>query len=232
MRASDQAYAALRDEILRWELRPGALLSEVDLATRLGVSRTPVREALARLTADGLASPGRGRTTVVAPLDATDVVHLFELRRALELEVVRLAARRRDDGVFEALAARFEGTARTVGAGIDEGDYYALAAELDVALDAAAASPYLTRALQGLRGHVVRARRLAHDDLGRLERAAREHALIARAVAERDEALAAHATAVHLHASLRTVLDGLARQDGARRDVVAARPPTSNEGAR
>lgn len=231
MRASDQAYAALRDEILRWELRPGALLSEVDLAARLGVSRTPVREALARLTADGLASPGRGRTTVVAPLDATDVIHLFELRQALELEAVRLAARRRADGVFEALAVRFEETARTVAAGHDEGEYYALASELDVAVDAAAASPYLTRALQGLRGHVVRARRLAHDDLGRLERAAREHALIARAVAERDGALAAHATAVHLDASLRTVLDGLAAQSGAEPVAVPTGPTTSSEGA-
>ncbi|NCT89813.1 GntR family transcriptional regulator [Cellulomonas sp. APG4] len=230
MRASDQAYASLRDEILRWELRPGSLLSEVDLAARLGVSRTPVREALARLEADGLAAPGRGRTTVVAPLDATDVVHLFELRQALELEAVRLAARRRTDGVFEALTRRFETTARSVGAGLDVGAYYALASELDVAVDAAAASPYLTRALQGLRGHVVRARRLAHDDMARLERAAREHALISRAVAERDEALAAHATAVHLDASLRNVLEGLAAQGGAGPLVVPSGATTSSEG--
>ena len=50
MRASDKAYAALRDDIIEWRLAPGAVLAEVEQSERLGVSRTPLREALGRLT--------------------------------------------------------------------------------------------------------------------------------------------------------------------------------------
>ena len=54
MRASDRAYASLLEEIQSGILRPGAVLGEVEQAARLGVSRTPLREALGRLAADGL----------------------------------------------------------------------------------------------------------------------------------------------------------------------------------
>ena len=51
MRASDRAYAALRDDIIEWRLLPGTVLAEVEQSARLGISRTPLREALSRLTA-------------------------------------------------------------------------------------------------------------------------------------------------------------------------------------
>ena len=77
MRASDRAYAALRDEILEWRLQPGTVLAEVEQAARLGISRTPLREALARLSADGLveALPGRGLVVTAASFDS--VAELF-----------------------------------------------------------------------------------------------------------------------------------------------------------
>ena len=54
MRASDKAYAALREDIIEWRLAPGTVLAEVEQSERLGISRTPLREALSRLTAEGL----------------------------------------------------------------------------------------------------------------------------------------------------------------------------------
>src|SRR5690606_27242041 len=95
VRASDVAYARLRSEIIDWQLEPGTPLSEIETAERLGVSRTPVREALARLTAEGLVS-SVGRTARVAPLSLELVIELYELREALETHAARLAARRRD----------------------------------------------------------------------------------------------------------------------------------------
>ncbi|WP_250446325.1 GntR family transcriptional regulator, partial [Actinotalea sp. C106] len=156
MRASDRVYQALRAEIVAWDLAPGTELSEVEQAGRHGVSRTPLREALARLVADGLAT-SRGRTLVVSGLDAADVRHLVELREALETQAARLAARRGSSAVFTALAERFAAApallldhdpARTA--------YYAVVAELDAAVDEAMASPHLRRALAGLRPHVAR----------------------------------------------------------------------------
>lgn len=202
MRASERVYQALREEIVTWHLPPGAELSEVEQAARWGVSRTPLREALSRLTADGLAVVGRGRTLVVSALSPADVEHLFELREALETQAARLAARRADPDVFRALAARFQRADELLGDDEERTGYYALVAELDAAVDAAAASPYLLRSLTSLRMHVARVRRLAHDNPARLMRAADEHRLIAEAVADHDEVLAAQATAVHLRASL------------------------------
>ena len=210
MRASERVYTALREEIVSWRVPPGTELSEVEQAERWGVSRTPVREALSRLSNDGLAVVGRGRTLVVSGLSTTEVILLFELREALETQAARLAARRSDPATFAHLASRFSQAGDLLGDDDPERlRYYELVTELDVAIDTAMASPYLLRALTGLRTHIARARRLSHANADRLLRAAQEHQMIAEAIAEHDEVLAAQATAVHLRQSLATVLAGL-----------------------
>src|SRR6478752_1835677 len=108
MRASDRAYATLLDEIQSGVLRPGAVLGEVEQAARLGVSRTPLREALGRLAADGLVAQQSPRVTVVTDVDAGDIRELFEVRRALEETAARLAAERGDAAAFAALADAFD----------------------------------------------------------------------------------------------------------------------------
>lgn len=81
---SDRVYEEIEAAIVRWELRPGELLTDRRLAPRLGVSRTPVREALQRLAGVGLVAP-TGRGWAVASFDEQDVRDLFELRRPLEV---------------------------------------------------------------------------------------------------------------------------------------------------
>ncbi|MDO9397229.1 MAG: GntR family transcriptional regulator [Herbiconiux sp.] len=210
-RASDTAYAALRAEVLSWVLEPGTVLAEVEISTRLGLSRTPVREALARLVADGLVEPLGGRGLVVAPLSAENVTELFELRQALECAAASLAARRRDPAVFEALRDEL----REAPVLLADGDpgrnaYYELVARFDAAVDDAVQNPFLVQALAGVRTHLVRIRRLSRDNPARLLEAAREHLLIVEAVVAGDAQLAADATRVHLHRSLASTLDSLA----------------------
>ena len=91
--AADRAFDALRVEIVDGALAPGAPLTEVEQAGRLGVSRTPVREAFARLVAAGLATERGPRTLVVSDIEPDDVTALFELRTALDEQAARLAAR-------------------------------------------------------------------------------------------------------------------------------------------
>jgi DNA-binding GntR family transcriptional regulator len=207
LRASERAYRALRAEIVRWDLAPGAALGEVELAERLQMSRTPIREALARLVADGLAVAVGGRGLEVAPMDLDDVRELYEVRQALEAQAARLAARRGDHRVFAELAAEL-----AVGpVAPDHSDpgheaYYALVARFDAALDAAVRNDYLVAALASVRTHLARIRRMAKDNPGRLAAAAAEHRTIAAAIASGDGDLAAHATHVHLHNSLENVL--------------------------
>ena len=105
MRASDRAYRTLRTEILDGVLEPGTVLQEVEQSVRLGVSRTPVREALRQLAADGLVE-ANGRGTIVTAVSSDDIVSLYELREALEAKAAGLAAQRHDDAPFLAIRDR------------------------------------------------------------------------------------------------------------------------------
>jgi len=210
MRASDRAYSALREQILDGELSPGSVLGEVEQSTRLGVSRTPLREALARLSADGLVSTHSGRGVVVTDVDLGRIAELFEVRSALEEQAARLAARRRDRAVFESLRAEFERAHELL---VDDDparhEYYELVARLDAAIDEATHNPLLVSTLAGVRTHVARIRRLSHDDPERLREAAREHLVIVDAIVDGSESLAAHATQLHLYRSLKNILGSI-----------------------
>ncbi|MGV3731966.1 MAG: GntR family transcriptional regulator [Microcella sp.] len=218
--AADRAFDALRAAIVDGELAPGAPLTEVEQAARLGVSRTPVREAFARLIAAGLVTERGPRTLVVSEIEADDVDALFELRTALDEQAARLAARRVANSAsvgerFSELAARFAAVDRTALAADDpqRHGYYALVAEFDAALDnSLSSSPYLAAAIQSTRVHLARVRRLARDDDDRLARSAAEHAAIARAIADGDPERAAAATRLHLHEALTSIHTHLPRR--------------------
>jgi DNA-binding GntR family transcriptional regulator len=207
MRASDRAYRALLAEIQSGALAAGAVLSETEQAARLGVSRTPLREAIARLAADGLVQQQSPRVTVVSPIDADDIVALFELRRGLEETAARLAARRGARSSFAAIADEF--ARASVDGDTAQQAYYALIARFDAALDEAVANDYLAGALRTVRTHLVRVRGFARYKPERLATSVGEHRLIAAAIAAGDEDLAAHATHVHLHNALTSILDSL-----------------------
>lgn len=94
----------LRDSILRLEMRPGEILDEAELATRLRVSRTPIREAIIELIADRLVVR-EGRKAKVAPLDFDDVPKLYDALLISSRLVHRLAAENRTARDLEAIMA-------------------------------------------------------------------------------------------------------------------------------
>lgn len=209
MRASDRAYRTLRDEIVDWKLPPGSVLGEVEQSTRLGVSRTPLREALARLTADGLVAPQAGRGLVVTDISLENIRELFEVRQALESQAARIAATRHEGDAFELLEAQFLGIADLLEHDDPERHaYYDLVRQFDDAIDDAVHNPYLVTALESMRTHLVRVRRLAKDNPERLVAAASEHLLIVQAIIARNPELAAQATNIHLHHALTSALKG------------------------
>jgi DNA-binding GntR family transcriptional regulator len=90
---AEQAYQRLLASIQDRSIPPGTRLTEVDLAQRLGISRTPVREALRRLQADGLAGATEGAGLTVMKLDAAAIKELYAMRELLESNAARLCAR-------------------------------------------------------------------------------------------------------------------------------------------
>jgi DNA-binding GntR family transcriptional regulator len=112
-----EAERRLRDAIVRGELAPGEHLTEDELAAWLGISRTPVREALARLAAVGLVELDASRGARVVPLETERMLDLVQVSRELVLLAQRLAAERATEQEIERLRAFHEARVAAVAAG-------------------------------------------------------------------------------------------------------------------
>ncbi len=99
----DRVYAELKAMTVRYVLKPGERINEGEIARQLGVSRTPLREALNRLNTEGMLTFSPGRGFYCRELNAQEVFELYELRKALEVAAVRLAVERASDVDIEAL---------------------------------------------------------------------------------------------------------------------------------
>lgn len=122
---AERAYVDLREEIIGVRLAPGTLLREDELMARLGVGRTPVREAVQRLQRDGFVTVIPRRGTLVSEISITDLAAIYEVRKQLESWASRLAAER-------ATAADREEAERLLGQlAALEGDDYETLLEVD-----------------------------------------------------------------------------------------------------
>lgn len=141
--AAQRVYDAIRREILDGEISGGTLLSEVEVATRLGVSRTPVHEAFLKLEAEDLLELAPRRGAVVVPVRPGEAADVLEIRHALEVTAARRLA--------QAAAAReaFGATARDLLADQDR-----IAAEGDLAAFAAADADF-HRAIVAASGNAI-----------------------------------------------------------------------------
>ena len=138
----DHVYTALRERILSGDLPRASKLRQVSLAEEMGVSRTPLREALRRLAAEGLVdfSPNRGAT--VSELDFGDMRHAWAARVALEPGAARLAAERRDPDGMAAMRAAIADQRSAAGG---RGQSFSANRSFHLALATASGNPHLTR---------------------------------------------------------------------------------------
>lgn len=183
--AYEQLRAALRDA----QFDGGSLLTESDLARQLGVSTTPVHDAMVRLASEGFVELLPRRGARVVRLTSRDVEEIFELREALEAEVTRLAQARMAPADFALLEDQLQKGRQ----GIDRNDYPAFNAA-DVALHDCIAQAVnnqrLLRLLGELRVWVQRIRFATVERQfnlpGRPEKAHQEHAELLEALRQRD----------------------------------------------
>lgn len=97
LKVKDSAAAALRDQIIRGELKPGEKVVEGKWAKHLGVAQTSIREALGTLTAEGFIEKGNGRSARVTLLSAEDIGQIYQLRAVLEGAAARIIAEKQPD---------------------------------------------------------------------------------------------------------------------------------------
>jgi DNA-binding GntR family transcriptional regulator len=104
----ERVYRAVTERAVNWRFAPGVRINEVALAIELGVSRTPVREALNRLARDGFVRFVPNRGFLARDLDVQLVRDLYELRAAIEVAAVRLACARASDAAIGKLARAWD----------------------------------------------------------------------------------------------------------------------------
>jgi len=136
----DLAYAAIRERILAGSLPRGTRVHQEELAAVLGISRTPVREALRRLAAEGLVEMHTNRGARVADLDRAGMRAAYEARLVIEPGAARLAAMRRPP---EPLARMRDALARQRRAGGGVRARFAASRDFHLALVSAAGNPFL-----------------------------------------------------------------------------------------
>lgn len=196
-----EAANKLREMILSGELPPGARLREVQLCDHLGVSRTPVREALRTLAAEGLVDLLPNRSVVVSGLHTPDVEHLFLVFGAIEGLAAELACQRITDGqiteIGKLLAEMVDHYARG-----ERAEYMRLNQLIHRRTVEAADNPVLFSVWQSLLPRVERARALANLDSGRWTGALMEHSKMFTALAARDGELLSRLTREHFMNSL------------------------------
>lgn len=196
-----QAYAALREAIVAAELQPGRRLSEAELGARLGVSRTPVREALVRLRDERLVDVVPQSGTYVAPISQTAVRDAQFVREALECAAVRVAAQRATSGDVAALRGIVRRQEEVRDAG-DHGRFHLLDDELHAGLCELSGHGIAWTLVQRAKGHLDRVRRLSLPRPRYLAEMVAEHLEVLDALAAGDADAAETALRRHLRAVL------------------------------
>lgn len=194
---TDTVYAALRRAILEREFDPGEPLTEHELCRRFKVSRTPVREALAKLERDHLVRVVPKKGAFVHTLSSDEVRELYELREALETLAVRLAAPRLDPSDLAGFETRFR-ELRGRGAGVAYAEVRALGEEFHDYLIKQAGNAKLAEVLDGIRDRIRSVWTLSILARRRVQDLVREHLAIIDALGRRHTRLAERLMAAHV----------------------------------
>jgi len=196
---AERAYQSIKERIRGGDLPPGKRLVERSLCAELGMSRTPVREALRRLRAEGLAAPRPGRGLVVARLSPQELAELFELGLRLEGFVARLAARKKNKNNSQALDFIIYEMGDVLGKqDPDRAAYIRLDREFHLAIAAQAGNERVASMLGGIMDTRALQQVFSRYSIADLRVSLAQHETIARAIDSGDEDWAEAAMRSHI----------------------------------
>lgn len=206
---ADRAYHEVRDQLILLDIPPGAAINEAQLATQLGLGRTPLREGLKKLELDHLVVSFPRRGTFATQVDITDLVNIGDLRRVLEPLAAARAARDAGPALRRELATR----ARQVAELDAESEELRSLMVYDLAVHRliyrATGNPHIEETLVRLDNLATRIWCLVLDRLPAVGDHIQEHTLLLNAIVDGDADLAASLASEHVSAfeeSVRAVL--------------------------
>lgn len=198
---ADVAYARLRGAIAGGRFRAGDRMREADLASWLGISRTPIRDALKRLETDGMVAAAPRRGLVISQLEQQQVSELYAVRDVLEGLAGRLAAQHASTAEIGAMRDLLERQART-----HDDDYAALARLNRLFHDViyrATHNRYLINTLDGFESSLALLSGTTYVAPGRPKSALKEHGDLVNAIEAHDRTLAQEVASKHVRAAER-----------------------------
>jgi DNA-binding GntR family transcriptional regulator len=206
-----EVYERLKEAILNLEFKPGQTIAISEMARRLGVSRTPVREALSLLERDYLVRVVGKQGVLIRELTLDEMIHILQVREVIDGLAARLAVNSIDDAVLDDMRARFEALAAT--GKVDPDAQARLSNELHRSIAAGSGNPYLLAQYDCLSTAFSRTSRIGwtvwkqssrRDDVNsaRLQ----EHFALISALKSRDPDLAEATAREHILNSLRDLL--------------------------
>ena len=183
-KVTDWVYEELKTAIVDLRLAPGHPLREATLAEQLGVSKTPIREAITRLEQEGLVETTSFKGAVVTDYSRQDLIEIYELRELLELAAVRIAAESMDDQGRARLERISEESQK-----LKKGDPARLAtllSQFDDVLFEQVHNSRIKALIENLRAHLTRIGHLTEGIPGRIEASVDQHERVVEAIAARD----------------------------------------------
>ncbi len=201
----ERVYLSLRDEILEGSLPAGSALTECAVASRLGVSRTPIRGALHRLSEEGLVEITPNRGAVVVGVDVGDLVDIYKIRMRLEGLASREAAARISADEKKKLSDSVELSEFYIQKK-DTEHLKELDTEFHSIIYKASGNRLLCKTLSELHGNITVYRKLSLSSGDRLLDSVKEHRDILNAILSGDGELADRLTSRHIEAALENLL--------------------------
>jgi len=195
--AASRIYADLRTELLSLQRRPGEVISEAEIALSHGVSRTPVREAILKLSDEGLLDIFPQSGIYVARIPIAALPEAIVIRKALEATTAQLAAERATSSQILVLQAVVE-RQREANADLDHEAFHQADEQFHAKIAEIAGYPGIWTLIQQVKVHVDRYRLLTLPQEGRIARTIGEHEAILRAIEAHDPAGARTALEFHL----------------------------------
>lgn len=204
-----QVGEMLKKDILNGKYLPGDRLNELELAASMGVSRSPIREALQRLAKEGLVELNPRKGVFVAKLTLEEVQELFELRETLEIKSAELAAQRITDDELNQLSKLLDDTSDI----IQRKKYRQYPWNLDFHKQIASCTKnrYLEEKIYDINVHLLLVRHKSGAEIGRAEKALWEHKKTFEALKKRDVSLAKKLMEEHIRLSRENVISILSK---------------------
>lgn len=192
-----QVYGIMRRAIVNLHLAPGSIVNEKLLCDQLGISRTPLREAILQLQAENLVLVVPNSGTYVSRIDLQSVFDGQLVREALELKVVRLAAKKMTPQFERALDFSMH-QQRRMAADIDYDGFYELDEAFHTMICEFGASAHIWKIINSAKAQLDRVRRMSYPLVSHLDVVLNEHSAVVEALKRRDPDAAEAAMKVHV----------------------------------